>query len=95
MLSRLRPTRTKEITVYVNFPIPHPLLLRNLKKNQNYLLIDIALLHNILFSPSSLHFRPAFSLLPTFSGHFSLLPIVYLPAHKRSQESNKSKSLAD
>ena len=35
--------------------------------------------YNISFSPSSLHLRPDFSLLPTFLDHFSLLPIVYLP----------------
>ena len=41
--------------------------------------ISLCYYHNILFSPSFLHFRPDFSLLPTFSGRFSLLPIVYLP----------------
>ena len=33
---------------------------------------------NVLFSPSFLHFRPDFSFLPTFSGHFSLMPILVL-----------------
>ena len=33
---------------------------------------------NIYFSPSSLHFRPDFSLLLTFLDHFSLLPILFL-----------------
>ena len=33
---------------------------------------------NVLFSPSFLHFRTDFSFLPTFSGHFSLLPILFL-----------------
>ena len=49
---------------------------------KNCLLIDISPdlpTPNILFSPSSQHFLSNFSLLPTFSGHFSLLPIVYLP----------------
>ena len=47
---------------------------------KNCLLIDISPdlpTPNILFSPSFQHF--IFSLLPTFSGYFSLLPIVYLP----------------
>ena len=56
-----------------NSPCPH---------KKNCLLIDISPdlpTPNILFSPSSQHFLSNFSLLPTFSGHFSLLPTVYLP----------------
>ena len=41
-----------------------------------YLLIDISSTPNISFSPSSLHLRLDFSLLPTFPDHFSLLPIL-------------------
>ena len=56
--------------MYVNFPIPHPLLLRNLKKTkQNYLLIDIALLPQ----------HSVFSLLPTFSPRFLPPPYFFRP----------------
>ena len=61
------------------FPSPHPLSSRKLKKALKLPTHRYLPTPNISFSPSSLHFRRFFSLLPTFSGHFSLLPIVYLP----------------
>ena len=64
------------------FPSPHPLSSRKLKKALKLPTHRYLPTPNISFSPSSLHFRPDFSLLPTFSGHFSLLPIVYLPHHR-------------
>ena len=70
----------KGIAVYVNFSIPPSLVFTQVKKSLKITFSSISpYSHNISFSPSSLHFRPDFSLLPTFSGHFSLLPIVYLP----------------
>ena len=58
---------------------PHPALSwRKLKKTQKITFSSISPYSKISFSTSFLHFRPDFSLLPTFSGHFSLLPIMYL-----------------
>ena len=59
----------KGIAVYVNFSIPPSLVITQVKKSLKITYSSI--------SPYSQHF--IFSLLPTFSGHFSLLPIVYLP----------------
>ena len=70
----------KGIAVYVNFSIPPSLVFTQVKKSLKITFSSISpYSHNISFSPSSLHFRPDFSLLLTFSGHFSPLPIVYLP----------------
>ena len=81
MLSRLHPTkgvpgdRPRGMAAYVKLSVPTSLVIRP----KNYLLIDICLIiPNFLFSPSSLHFRPDFSPLPSFLGHFSLLPILFL-----------------
>ena len=74
--------RPKEIAAFVNFSNPHPpsLVITQVKKSPKITSSPISpYSYNISFSPFSLHFRPEFSLLPTFSGHFSLLPIVYLP----------------
>ena len=52
------------------FPSPHPLSSRKLNKSPKITFSSISpYSHNISFSPSSLHFRP----------DFSILPIVYLP----------------
>ena len=62
-------------------PTPHPpsLVITRVKKSPKITSSPISpYSYNISFSPFSLHFRPEFSLLPNFSGHFSLLPIVYL-----------------
>ena len=70
----------KEIAANVSFSIPPSLVIMQVKKSPKITSSSISpYSHNISFSPSSLHFRPDLSLLPTFSGHFSLLPIVYLP----------------
>ena len=70
-----RDLRGSQCTSYS--PCPHPLSSRKLKKaiklpSNRYLPTP-----NISFSPSSLHFRPVFPLLLTFSGHF-FLPILFL-----------------
>ena len=59
------------------FPSPHSLSsVTQVKKSPKITKSSISpCSHNISFSPFSLHFRPDFSLLPTFSG----LPVVYLP----------------
>ena len=87
MLSQLSPTKgvkgdPRGLQCMSIFPSPHPLSSRKLKKALKLPSHRYLPTANISFSPSSLHFRPDFSLLPTFSGHFSLLPIVYLPPHK-------------
>ena len=47
------------------FPVPPSLVMTQFKEKRR---------HKIIFSSiSPVHFRPDFSLLPTFSGHFSLL----------------------
>ena len=84
MLSRLSPTKgvkgdPRGLQCMSIFPSPHPLSSRKLKKALKLPTHRYLPTPNISFSPSSLHFRRFFSLLPTFSGHFSLLPIVYLP----------------
>ena len=60
--------RPKGIAVYVNFSIPSSLVITQVKKKQ--LKITFSSIspysYNISFSPSSLHFRPDFSLLLTF-----------------------------
>ena len=62
--------RPKGIAVYVNFSIPPSLVITQVKKSLKITFSSISpYSHNISFSPSSLHFRP----------DFSLLPIVYLP----------------
>ena len=62
--------RPKGIAVYVNFSIPPSLVITQFKKSLKITFSSISpYSHNISFSPSSLHFRP----------DFSLLPIVYLP----------------
>ena len=72
--------RLKGIAVNVNFSIPPSLVITQVKKKLKITFSSISpYSHNISLSPSSLHFRPDFSLLLTFSDHFSLLPIVYLP----------------
>ena len=69
------PRRPKGIVVYAIFSVPPSgLVMTQVKEKPCNLPTP-----NISFSPSSLHFRPDFSLRPTFSGHFSLLPIMYLP----------------
>ena len=64
--------RPKGIAVYVNFSTPPPpfLVITQVKKSPKITFSSISpYSHNISFPPSSLHFRP----------DFSLLPIVYLP----------------
>ena len=87
MLSRLSPTKgvkgesdQRGLPCMSIFLPPHPLSSRKFKKIPKITFSSISpYSHNISFSPSSLHFRPDFSLLLTFSDQFSLLPIVYLP----------------
>ena len=54
----------KGIAVYVNFSIPPSLVFTQVKKSLKITFSSISpYSHNISFSPSSLHFRPDFSLL--------------------------------
>ena len=71
--------RPKEIAAFVNFSTPPSLVITQVKKSPKITSSSTSpYSYNISFSPSSLHLRPDFSLLPTFLDHFSLLPIVYL-----------------
>ena len=65
------PRRPKGIAVYIIFPVPPSpsLVMTQVKESRKITFLSL--------SPYSQHF--IFSLLPTFSGHFSLLPIMYLP----------------
>ena len=77
MLSRISPTKgvkgesdPRGLPCMSIFLPPHPLSSRKFKKIPKITFSSISpYSHNISFSPSSLHFRP----------DFSLLPIVYLP----------------
>ena len=83
----------KGIAVYVNFSIPPSLVITQVKKSLKITFSSISpYSHNISFSPSSLHFRPDFSLLLTFSGHISLLPIVYPPPNVKKSHHKPSAS---
>ena len=65
--------RPKEIISYVNFPSPYLLSSSKFKKA-----IKLPP-HRHLPTPTTFHFLPPPYIL--ISGHFSLLPIVYLPPH--------------
>ena len=77
MLSRLSPTKgvkghPRGSQCTSNSSFPHPLSSRKLKKKKSAKITVSSISpysHNTSFSPSSLHFRP----------DFSLLPILYLP----------------
>ena len=76
--------RPKGIAVYFTFsanhPHPHPIVLMQVKeKPQNYLLVAISLLPTFHFLPPPYIFDPSYPSSLLFPGHFSLLPIMYLP----------------
>ena len=67
--------------MYFKFPVPHPLSSRKINKKAiklpSYRYLPTP---NVSFSPSFLHFRPDFTFLPTFSGHF-FPPAYSVPLH--------------
>ena len=76
------PSGPKGIAVYLIFPVPHPLSWRKLKKAVKLPSHSYLPTPNISFSPSSLHFRPEFSLVP-IRYPFPLLEVeaVHWPPH--------------
>ena len=79
---QVRPREFQETQgdrIDVKFPIPHPLSSRKLRKS------PILPSHPYIPTPTTFHFLPPtylfcpdFSLLPSFSGQFSVHPILYL-----------------
>ena len=81
----------KGIAVYVKFSVPPLLVIRQVKKKAVKLPSHRFLpTPNISLSPSSLHFRPDFSLLSTF---YSSILVCSSPLHSSALETNKNKKV--